>query len=392
MAPVAGVPFLTHIIRYWLSQGGQHFVFSLGYKHDVIEDFLKKSFPTISYKVVIEDEPLKTGGAIAKSLQVTASNDVLIINGDTMFKVDLAQLEAFHRLHNAACTIALKPMTLFDRYGAVRTSPAGRIEAFEEKRKYDSGNINGGVYLLNKTSFQQHPWPPVFSFETDYLQALAAQGNFYGLVQENYFIDIGIPRDYEKAQVDLAKRRLPFELIDESWTLFLDRDGVINVNKKDSYVFTPDEFVFNEGAIAALAELRSIVGRMIVITNQRGVGRGLMTEQDLQVVHNHMLDELQKAGVTMDGIYYCTINDNLHFDRKPNPGLALKAKADFPDIDFTKTIMIGDKLIDMELGRNIGTYTILIDHAKPASPSDHPDIDWVCPSLAALVEFIPDPD
>ena len=174
--------------------------------------------------------------------------------------------------------------------------------------------------------------------------------------------------------------------------VFHDRDGVINVNKAESYIFTPDEFIFNEGAKQALASLRTIVGRMIVVTNQRGIGRGLMTEQDLDVVHEHMRSELREAGVEIDGIYYCAVNDNLHFDRKPNPGLALKAKMDFPDIDFSKSIMVGDKLIDMEWGRNIGTFTVLIDPSKPVAVSEHPDIDWICPSLFAREDFIPDPD
>jgi D-glycero-alpha-D-manno-heptose 1-phosphate guanylyltransferase len=392
MAPVAGVPFLTHIIRYWLSQGVERFIFSLGYKHEVIEDFLKQSFPTIQCKVVIEDTPLMTGGAIAKALREAQTQDVLIVNGDTLFKVDLGELERFHALHHAVCTLALKPMRSFDRYGVVRTDAEGRIEAFEEKRQYDAGNINGGVYLLNKAAFQKHNWPETFSFEKEYLESNAKAGQLYAIVQNGYFIDIGIPADYEKAQLDLSKKRLPFELIDQSWTLFLDRDGVINVNKAESYIFTPEEFIFNAGAKEAMASLRSIVGRMIIVTNQRGIGRGLMTEEDLHRVHDYMLSELRQSGVQIDGIYYCAINDNLHFDRKPNPGLALKAKADFPDIDFAKAIMIGDKLIDMEWGRNIGTYTILIDPASTPSTSEHPDIDWVCPSLASLEAFIPDPD
>lgn len=150
--------------------------------------------------------------------------------------------------------------------------------------------------------------------------------------------------------------------IDHTWTLFLDRDGVINVNLPDRYVQRVEEFEFEKDALHALKELASIFARIIVITNQRGVGRGLMTEEDLSRVHSHMVEKIEEAGGRIDAIYSCISPDDNHPDRKPNPGMAFKAKNDFPEIDFSKSIMVGDKRIDMFWADAIGGTGIWISN------------------------------
>lgn len=388
MAPVAGHPFLYYIIRYLESQGVKRFVFSLGYRHDVVEEFLRCQFPTLNYTCVNELAPLKTGGAIKLALSAVESDDVLVMNGDTLFKVGLKELEVMHLQKQGECTLALKPMSQFDRYGAVTTNEEGRIVAFEEKKYLDYGNINGGVYLLNKKKFLAQDWPEVFSFESDYLQRDASAKDFFGVIQNSYFIDIGIPEDFNRAQVDLM--HFPFESHepDHAWTLFLDRDGVINVNKDDSYVFNREEFVFNEGTLEAIARLSSLFGRIIVITNQRGVGKGLMTEEDLQDIHAYMKSKIEKAGGRIDDIFYCTSNDNAHPDRKPNPGMAFRAQEKYPEIDFIKSVMIGDKSADVEWGRNIGALTVLIRSERYKDTIDPCAVDMACDSLYTFAHLL----
>jgi D-glycero-alpha-D-manno-heptose 1-phosphate guanylyltransferase len=381
MAPVAGHPFLYYIIRYLESQGVNRFVFSLGYRHDVIEEFLRTHFPTLNYACVIEPAPLQTGGAIKLALTAAESDDVLVMNGDTLFKVALKELEAVHLLQHAECTLALKPMNQFDRYGAVTTNDDGRIVAFEEKKFLEAGNINGGVYLLNKRKFLAQDWPDVFSFESDYLQRDASTKLFFGVIQYRYFIDIGIPEDFNQAQVDL--KHFPFAINepDHTWTLFLDRDGVINVNKDDSYVFNREEFIFKEGTLEAIARLSGLFGRIIVITNQRGVGKGLMSEADLEDIHAYMKSNIELAGGRIDDIFYCTSTDNAHPDRKPSPGMAFRAQEKYPDIDFSKSVMVGDKSADMEWGRNIGALTVLIRSERYKDTIDPSTVDIACDSL-----------
>lgn len=382
---MAGIPFLTYLIRHLLSQGIERFIFSLGYKHELIIEFLEKNFSYLNYKIVIEEKPLGTGGAINLAITESADRDILIVNGDTLFKVDIDDLFDLHIETQSDCTLALKPMSDFDRYGSVQMDTEDRIIKFKEKRFTEKGFINGGVYLLNKISFLKNDFPPVFSFEKDYLESYLGACDFYGVVQDKYFIDIGIREDYERAQKELQYPSLDIGAIDKTWTLFLDRDGVINYNKKDSYVFHTGEFQFIPGSTEAIKRFSAIFGKIIIITNQRGIGKGLMDEVALGEIHQHMIECIENEGGRIDALYYCAIADDKHHDRKPNPGMALEAALMFHEINFSRTIMVGDKMSDMQLGRNIGAYTILIDPAQSFPP--HPDVDLCLDSLIKLSDM-----
>ncbi|HTS45280.1 MAG TPA: HAD family hydrolase [Puia sp.] len=169
---------------------------------------------------------------------------------------------------------------------------------------------------------------------------------------------------------------------DKHWTLFLDRDGVINREKEDDYVRHWSEFAFYEKVPESIQFLSEIFGIITVVTNQRGVGKGIMTEKDLDDIHRHMLHVLKKAGARIDHIYTCTSLDDNNPCRKPNPGMAFQAKKDFPQIDFLKSIMVGNKLSDMEFGRNAGMHTVFLKTTHPETPLPHPAIDMAFDSLA----------
>lgn len=166
-----------------------------------------------------------------------------------------------------------------------------------------------------------------------------------------------------------------FSAIDKSWTLFLDRDGVINHEKKEDYIRKWDEFRFYDGVQEAMGIFSNIFGRILMVTNQRGVGKELMTIADLENIHDNMVAEINAGAGRIDKIYYCSSLDNNCYERKPNPGMAHLAKKDFPEIDFTKSIIVGNKLSDMKFGRNAGIYTIYVATTNPEVPSPHPDID-----------------
>lgn len=208
MAPVAGKPFLYYVISFFQNQGIEEFIFSLGYKHEVIEEYILSEFRNIKYKFSIEKEPLGTGGAIKLACAQASDKTVLVLNGDTLFQIDLTKLSAFHHMTGADCTLSLKPMKNFERYGVVRLKKDYSIESFKEKKYYEEGHINGGVYALNITKFQQEPLPEKFSFEKDYLEALYLGRRMYGVIQDEYFIDIGIPEDYERAQRELVNVKM----------------------------------------------------------------------------------------------------------------------------------------------------------------------------------------
>lgn len=381
MAPVAGRPFLSYVIDHLRLQGVERFIFSLGYMSEIIEDYLQTEYPTLEYTSVIEEEPLGTGGAIHFAIQKAIFDNVVIANGDTLFKIKLEEVASVHEAKDWECTLALKPMKHFDRYGVVETDDHNKIVSFKEKQFYENGLINGGVYVLNKEKFLNRTFSLKFSFEKDYLEKFCKEGRFFGSVQDGYFIDIGIPSDYQQAQIDLKKPVLDLKQIDKTWTLFLDRDGVINIERLGKYVLHWGEFVFSEGVLDVFKKLSDTFGKVIIVSNQRGVTKGLMTEDDLTTIHREMQREVETVGGKIDKIYYCIEKDEKCFNRKPNPGMALQAFKDFPAIDPSKTIMVGNKPSDMKFGRSAGVFTVFVKTTNPGQPFPHPDIDMAFPSL-----------
>jgi D-glycero-alpha-D-manno-heptose 1-phosphate guanylyltransferase len=206
MAPVNGKPFIDYVINYFQQQGINDFIVSVGYKYEAIEQYLKNELSTVNYQLSIEEEPLGTGGAIKKACALAKNKNVFVTNGDTLFKANTSSLQNFHQQKNADCTLALKPMKNFERYGVIELNDDDSIKSFKEKKYYDQGLINGGLYMLNVGSFLSASFPEKFSFETAYLEKYYNQHKMFGLIQDKYFIDIGIPEDYERAAKELGER------------------------------------------------------------------------------------------------------------------------------------------------------------------------------------------
>ena len=202
MAPVNGKPFLAYLFDYVNKQGATRVILSLGYKHKVVIDWLEEQDLYFELDYVVESEPLGTGGGILAAMEVAETDDGAVLNGDTMFKVNLREQYRFHKSKSAEATLALKKMHKFDRYGVVNTNTEGVITSFEEKRFKEEGLINGGAYFLSREAFIGRKLPEKFSFEKDYLERYVKEKGFYGYVSDDYFIDIGIPVDYDAAQVD----------------------------------------------------------------------------------------------------------------------------------------------------------------------------------------------
>jgi len=169
--------------------------------------------------------------------------------------------------------------------------------------------------------------------------------------------------------------------IDANWTLFLDRDGVINVENPLKYINTWEEFIFHEGVKEALNIFAARFKFILVVTNQRGVAKGLTKQEELDTIHRNMTAEIILSGGRIDKIYSCTDMEDTSPNRKPNPGMGFQAKTDFQTIDFSKSIVVGDKLSDMEFGRNLGCKTVLLTTVVPAIPKGDPRIDAVYNSL-----------
>lgn len=169
------------------------------------------------------------------------------------------------------------------------------------------------------------------------------------------------------------------------WTLFLDRDGVINERIPGDYVKRMDEFKFVHGAREAIARFSEVFKHILVVTNQQGIGKGIMDELDLDILHAYMVDGIEKYNGRIDKVYFCPgLAKDKPNCRKPQIGMALQAKADFPDIDFNQSLMIGDSLSDIQFAHNAGMKAFFVHHLGEI-PDDLPSDTAIFTSLADIV-------
>ena len=182
---------------------------------------------------------------------------------------------------------------------------------------------------------------------------------------------------------------LPIHQIDSNWSLFLDRDGVINHEKHNDSVHTWDEFRFYDGVLEAIKIFGERFRRIVVVTNQKGVGKGLTKLDDLHTIHANMEKEIILAGGRLDAVFYCADLEEESPFRKPNPGMGLQALKQFPDIDVSKAIMVGNTISDMEFGRNLGVYTVFLPTTRPEVDHADPRIDAVYQSLIDFAQALP---
>lgn len=173
--------------------------------------------------------------------------------------------------------------------------------------------------------------------------------------------------------------------IDRGWTLFLDRDGVINEKLDNDYVKRWEEFRFLEGSIESITALSGIFGRIIVVTNQQGIGKGLYSARDLEAIHRQMLQSITQKGGRIDRIYFSPyLAAENHPTRKPSIGMALQAKEEFPEIEFKKSIIVGDSMSDMKFGKDAGMFTVFISSA----PRHDRQVDFNFQSLAEFCKAL----
>lgn len=153
--------------------------------------------------------------------------------------------------------------------------------------------------------------------------------------------------------------------IDATWSLFLDRDGVINKKLHNAYVRFPTEFEFLPGVLDALKALAKIFPRIFIVTNQQGISKGLMSEDDLNIVHQHMVSEVSQAGGRIDKIYFAhNLAKENHPNRKPGIGMALQSQKDFDGVVFKRSMMVGDSDTDILFGKRAGMKTVRITAGK----------------------------
>jgi D-glycero-alpha-D-manno-heptose 1-phosphate guanylyltransferase len=206
MAPVNGRPFIEYVLDYLIKNDVRKFILSVGYKHEAFASHFANDYKGCQVLFSVENEPLGTGGGIKKALEYVESPEVLILNADTFFKFDIYGFYQSHKKTNADLTIALRQMKDIGRYGSVDVDEEMRVTGFSEKSNTSkSGYINGGVYLIKKDIFSVLGLPEKFSMEKDFLEVYYNTLKICGFPSRGYFLDIGIPEDYEKAQHDLKE-------------------------------------------------------------------------------------------------------------------------------------------------------------------------------------------
>jgi len=384
LTQIAGRPFLYYVINHLRKQGIEKIIFCLDNEHQVIPDWLENEFAFLDFDYVIENPSLDSFDQLHAALQKTNDNNVFVANAHRLVSFDKNKLIERHVKNQSTCSFVLKSVIDNDKEEPAVFEKHPTTDFFGEKSKRGKTRYQTGIFLINKKQFLQNKYPNDFSFENEYFQKLNIDEAKEAIDDEGYFLDIENPEDLIRAEIELKTASFSLTDIDAHWTLFLDRDGVINEDKPGSYITTPEEFIFTKGSPVLFKKLTQRFRHIIIVTNQRGVGRGIIKQEDLMAMNEKMLAEINRTGGKVDKIYFCTDTENQSFHRKPNPGMALQAKQDFPDIDFHRTLIVGNSISDMQFGRFAGMRTVFVSTTNKNITLPHPDIDLLFDGLESF--------
>ena len=350
LLPCGGRPFLAWLLRELARFGIQEFVLLAGYHAKAV----KAAVPALSAllprpaSIIVSEEPQQagTGGAIYHA-RALLDQQFLLCNGNSLFDCNIAPLLAGE---TGVCRMMLRRTADASRYGVVSLD-GDHVRSFKVRPTSPApGIINAGVYRFDRALLDG--LTPVCSLETDILPRLAARGALFGTVREGYFRDIGIPADLDRSQQDLPR-------VLHRPALFLDRDGVVNVDH--GYIGTRDRFEWTPGAREAIRAATNAGWHVFVVTNQSGVARGHYDEAAVVALHAWMADEVLRAGGTIDDIRYCPFHEEATVPayrrasdwRKPAPGMLLDLMHKW-ELDSTRCIFVGDQQTDMLAARAAG--------------------------------------
>ncbi|MDO8659060.1 MAG: HAD-IIIA family hydrolase [Candidatus Parcubacteria bacterium] len=355
MIPIHGKPFLEHLIELLKKNGIEEIIILTGYLHEKIEEYFKdgKEFGLkIKYSFSpIEDE---TGTRIRKAKDLL-DDKFLLLYSDNYWPLQLDILTSFYN------KIGVKNLvTVYSNFDNATKSNIlvgndGLVKIYDKTRTEQ--NLNGvdiGFFILDKNIFTRLP-KKNFSFEKIIIPRLIKEKQMSGYLTNHKYYGLSNPE------------RIPMieEFFKQKKIILLDRDGVINKKaSKAEYVRNWNEFQFLPGAINALKLLTKKKYEIIIISNQAGIGRGVMTEEDLRKIHEKFLEFCKKEKINIKGIYYCPHNwDEGCFCRKPKPGMLFKAAADHY-FDLTKAIFVGDDERDEQAGKAVNCKTMLVSEKQ----------------------------
>lgn len=351
MLEVGGRPFLEHLISHFGRFGFDRFLILAGYRVDVIDEHFADD-PAI--EILAEPEPLGTGGALRFAEQ-RLDPEFLMVNGDSLFDFNVLDLIRSAVSTKPLATLALRIIPDASRYGVVELGEQGRVIAMRERPERDGeGLVNGGIYWMRRDMVASIP-PGMVSLERDIFPQLAAAGRIQGRTYDGFFLDIGVPDDFQRAQ-SLFPLQRP--------ALFFDRDGVLNYD--DGHTHRIEDFRWMPGAKESIRRLNDAGWLVFVVTNQAGVARGLYDEAQVQALHRWMNTDLAYVGAHIDDFRYCPHHVDATVEtyrrdcawRKPNPGMLLDLMGTWP-VDRSRSLLVGDKRSDTEAAGAAGIRSVV---------------------------------
>ncbi len=348
-------PFLEYLIDSLKKNGIEEVIILTGYLHEEIENYFKdgKKFGLkIKYSFSpIEDE---TGTRIRKAKKLI-QDTFLLLYADNYWPLQLDSLFAFYKKKNTEALITVYSNIDNCTKNNTLVNDKGLVEVYDKSRQTPGLNgVDIGFFILNKKVLNSLPQEN-FSFEKIILPQLVAKKQLAGFLTHHKYYGLS----------NLERILSIEEFFKPKKVIMLDRDGVINKKPpKGEYVKSWREFEFLPGAINALKLLMKKGYEIFIISNQAGIGRGVMTERDLKEIHEKFLEVCKKEGINIRGIYYCPHDwIDACFCRKPKPGMLFKAAADH-NFDLTKAIFVGDDERDEQAGQGANCKTILLQQGQ----------------------------
>jgi mannose-1-phosphate guanylyltransferase / phosphomannomutase len=403
MLALGGKPLLEHQIELARRFGFTEIILLTGHLGEVIEShFSDGSNWNVQIRYHRETEPLGTAGAI-KEIEPWLHGDFLVFYGDIVMDLDLQALAAFHADRGALATLVVHPNNHPYDSDLLETGPRDRIIAFHPKPRppgADHRNLaNAGLYVLSPRLLEHVARGQFADLGRNVFPRLVQSGRLYGYNTPEYIVDIGTADRLRKVEGDVVSGKVArLNRIHPRRALFLDRDGVLNVEK--DHVRSPEDMHLLPGATEAVRQINASECLAVVVSNQPAVAKGFITEHELGRIHARLDTLLGAEGAYLDRLYYCPHHPETGFPgerpeykvvcdcRKPAPGMLLSAAADL-NIDLAGSFMVGDRTADIQAGHAAGCKTILVRTGYAGRDGQYAcQPDFVCDDLAAAVRMV----